>query len=420
MPVTPVPVTIRQCAILVGGLGTRLGALTATTPKPMLPIGDRPFLAWLMREFVRFGVDEFLLLTGYLSEQVEAQVQALADLLPCDARIVISEEPDRAGTGGAVFHARDKLADRFLLCNGDSLLDFNLARLLADAAGDAPDVVGRIVLRRIEDASRYGVVELEGDHVVAFRERPPPGTSGAPAAGLINAGVYVYDRRLLDELTPTCSLERDVMPRLAERRRLRGTVADGYFRDIGIPEDLARACEEMPRVLRRRALFLDRDGVINVDHGYVGSRDRFEWMPGAREAIRAATDAGWHVFVVTNQAGIARGRYTEAEMHGLHAWMTEEIRRAGGTLDDLRYCPFHAEATVAAYHDPAHAWRKPAPGMLLDLIRAWQIDPAQAVLVGDQDTDLQAAAAAGVRAHKFSGGNLLDVVGPLLQQPPAC
>jgi D-glycero-D-manno-heptose 1,7-bisphosphate phosphatase len=166
-------------------------------------------------------------------------------------------------------------------------------------------------------------------------------------------------------------------------------------------------------------LFLDRDGVINIDHGYVGARERFEWTPGARQAIRAATNAGWHVFVVTNQSGVARGHYTEAEMHALHAWMTEEIRRAGGTLDDLRFCPFHAEATVPAYRDAAHPWRKPAPGMLLDLIAAWQIDPARAVLVGDQDTDLQAAAAAGVTAHKFTGGNLLDVVLPLLQQSGA-
>lgn len=403
-------VTIRQCAILVGGLGTRLGALTATTPKPLLPIGDRPFLAWLMREFVRFGVEEFLLLTGHLSHQVEAQVQALADRLPRAARIVISEEPRRAGTGGAVFHARSHLADRFLLCNGDSLFDFNLAHLLAAAAADDPSVVGRIVLRRIDDASRYGVVALDGDRVAAFHERPPPGTGG-----VINAGVYVYDRRLLDELTAHCSLEREIMPPLAVRGVLRGTVADGYFRDIGIPEDLARARDELPRVLHRRALFLDRDGVINIDHGYVGSRERFEWTPGAREAVRAATDAGWHVFVVTNQSGIARGHYSEAEMQVLHAWMTEEIRRAGGTVDDLRFCPFHAEAAVETYRHPAHPWRKPAPGMLLDLIRAWQLDPARAVLVGDQDSDLAAAAAAGIAARKFTGGNLLDTVLPLLR-----
>lgn len=412
-------VTIRQCAILVGGLGTRLGALTASTPKPMLPIGDRPFLAWLMREFVRFGVEEFLLLTGHLSEQVEAQVQALAALLPRRARIVTSEEPERAGTGGAVFHARDELADRFLLCNGDSLFDCNLARLLSDAVNDAPEIIGRIVLRRIDDASRYGVVELDGNRVVAFRERPPQGTTNTPEPGLINAGVYAYDRRLLDELTPNCSLERDIMPRLAARGVLRGTVAEGYFRDIGIPDDLARAGDEMPRLLHRRALFLDRDGVINIDHGYVVSPDKFEWVPGAREAISAATNAGWHVFVVTNQSGIGRGLYTEAAMHALHAWMTEEIRRAGGTLDDLRFCPFHPDAAIEAYRNAAHPWRKPQPGMLLDLIRAWQIDPARAVLVGDQDTDLQAAAAAGVPARKFTGGNLLDVVGPLLQQLPS-
>jgi D,D-heptose 1,7-bisphosphate phosphatase len=421
-------VTVRQCAILVGGLGTRLGGLTAATPKPLLPIGDRPFLAWLMREFVRFGVEEFVLLTGYLSEQVEARVQALAALLPRQARIVVSEEPERAGTGGAVFHARDRLAERFLLCNGDSLFDCNLARLLADAAADGPEVAGRIVLRRIEDASRYGVVELDGDRIAAFRARPLPAAADAdladlpvassPTGGVINAGIYVFDRRLLDELTPKCSLERDVMPRLARRGALRGTVMEGYFRDIGVPDDLARAGAEMPRVLQRRALFLDRDGVINVDHGYVASRAAFEWVPGARAAIRAATDAGWHVFVVTNQAGIARGLYSEADMQELHAWMTDEIRRAGGTVDDLRFCPFHPEAVVEAYRHPAHPWRKPAPGMLLDLIRAWQIDPAQAVLVGDKDTDLEAAAAAGVRAEKFTGDNLLGVVLPLLRQSP--
>ena len=125
------PATIRQCAVLAGGLGTRLGALTANTPKPLLPCGDRPFLAWLLREFIRFGVEEFVLLTGHLSEQVEARVEELSALLPRAVRIIISAEPARAGTGGAVFHARERLAERFLLCNGDSLFDCNLARLLS-------------------------------------------------------------------------------------------------------------------------------------------------------------------------------------------------------------------------------------------------------------------------------------------------
>src|SRR5215467_9917064 len=103
------PVTVRQCAVLVGGLGTRLGALTASTPKPLLPCGDRPFLAWLLREFVRFGVDEFVLLSGFRAMDVEAAVQSLSALLPREAHIVVSQEPQRAGTGGALYHARDHL-----------------------------------------------------------------------------------------------------------------------------------------------------------------------------------------------------------------------------------------------------------------------------------------------------------------------
>ena len=398
-------VTIRQCAVLVGGLGTRLGALTADTPKPILPCGDRPFLAWLLRECARFGVEDFLLLTGHLSDRVAEAVETIRPTLPGRPNITLSREPIRAGTGGALAHARDLLDDRFLLLNGDTLFDFNLSNLLSDAADDGPDAVGRMVLRHLDDVSRFGVVACDGDRVTAFRERPAAGTSG----GTINAGVYLFRRDLLEHLRPVCSLERDALPRLAEHGMLRATKGVGYFRDIGVPQDFAAAQTEVPHLLHRRALFLDRDGVINHDHHYVGTRERFEWMAGAREAIRHATASGWHVFVVTNQSGVARGRYTEADVIALHAWMTDEVRRARGTIDGIRFCPFHPQGSVPAYRR-ASDWRKPAPGMLLDLIRTWELDPARCVLIGDQPSDLAAAEAAGVAAHLFGGGDLAAFV----------
>ncbi|MGE0225860.1 MAG: HAD-IIIA family hydrolase [Acetobacteraceae bacterium] len=400
--------TVTQCAVLVGGLGTRLGALTASTPKPILPCGDRPFLAWLLREFVRFGVRDFLLLTGHLSSEIEKAAAAIQTTLPRGATVSLSEEPIRAGTGGALYHARDRLDRRFLLCNGDSLFDCNLANLLAAAAQDGPDVTGRMLLRRLDDASRYGVVALDGDRVTAFRERPPPGSPGT-----INAGIYLFGKDVIDTLQPACSLEGDIMPRLADLGLLRGGVAEGYFRDIGIPEDFTRSQHEIPALLRRRALFLDRDGVVNVDYGYVGSREKFQWIPGALETIVQATRMGWHVFIVTNQSGIARGYYTQDAAADLLDWIGEQVRLAGGTIDDVRYCPFHPDASVPAYRAVSD-WRKPAPGMLLDLIRAWELDPARCVMIGDQETDMQAAQAAGVRGHLFRGGNLLDLARPLL------
>lgn len=403
--------TVRQCAVLVGGLGTRLGALAAETPKPMLDVGGRPFLFWLLRELSRFGVEEALLLTGHLSERVAAGVRGLAEMLPRPMAIDISEEPARAGTGGALFHARDRLHDRFLLCNGDSLLDANLADLLAAGRRDPPEVAGRLLLRRMPDTSRYGVVQTDGNHITAFQAR---GATVGP--GLINAGIYLLDRRVLDEVTGVCSLEADILPRLAARGALRGTPTDGWFIDIGVPEDLACARETLAARMRRPAVFLDRDGTINVDHGWVGTRDRFEWIDGAREAIRMATEAGRHVFIVTNQSGVARGHYDEAAVASLHDWLAEEVRRAGGTIDDVRYCPDHPEAVLPAYRRLSD-WRKPGAGMILDLMRAWDVDPSRSFMVGDQPSDLAAAEAAGIAGHRFTGGNLATFIAPLLAGP---
>lgn len=397
-----------QAAILAGGLATRLGGIAETTPKPALDVGGQPFAWWLMRELQRFGVDRFVFLAGHLSERLEDEIARAAADLPRPAEIAFSVEPERAGTGGALLHAAHLLDDRFLLLNGDSLMDANLAPLLRDAAADPADAPCRILLRAVPDASRYGVATLKGDRVTAFAERPEPG-----AAGIINAGVYALHRRVLARLSAACSLERDVLPRLAAEGGVRGTLAEGWFVDIGIAADLARARAELPGRLHRPALFLDRDGVLNVDHAYVGSRDRWEWVPGAKGVVAAATARGWHVFVVTNQSGIARGLYDEAAMHELHAWVSDEVRAAGGAIDDWRHCPNHPDGTVERWRR-ASDWRKPAPGMILDLIRAWRPDVGRSVMVGDQPTDMQAAASAGVAGLLFPGGRLDDFMGDRL------
>ena len=336
------PVT--QCAILVGGLGTRLGARASGLPKPMVDVGGRPFLAWLLRELCRYGVEDVLLLTGHLSEVVEAALPALVAALPRPVQLRVSREPVRAGTGGALHHAAPLLQEQFLLLNGDSLFDTPLGPLLADAP--APGMLGQLMLRQVADASRYGVVTLEGDRITGFRPRPDPGAGSGP--GVINGGVYWLDRAVLGHVGPQCSLEEDVLPRLAEAGQLRGRLAEGWFIDIGVPEDLERAQTEVPRRLLRPALLLDRDGVCNVDHGWVGTRERFDWIDGALQAITNATRRGWHVFVVTNQSGVARGHYTEVDVQALLRWMQTEAMRAGGTIDDARYCPYHPEAPVAA------------------------------------------------------------------------
>ncbi|MBW8813433.1 MAG: HAD family hydrolase [Caulobacterales bacterium] len=154
------------------------------------------------------------------------------------------------------------------------------------------------------------------------------------------------------------------------------------------------------------ALFLDRDGVLNEDQGFVHRWEDFRWIPGAKEVVAAFNRAGWLVILVTNQSGVGRGYYTEADMHALHAKMQAELSAAGARIDAVYHAPQHPEAPLEAYRHPDPPLRKPNPGMLLQAMQDWPIDRGASLLVGDKPSDLEAALRAGVRGVLFTGGNL--------------
>ncbi len=163
----------------------------------------------------------------------------------------------------------------------------------------------------------------------------------------------------------------------------------------------------------RPAVFFDRDGTLNVDTGYVHRPEDLIFTTGAVAAVRRVNDLGYYAFLVTNQSGVARGYYTEADVDAFHAHLQQQLRAAGAYLDDIRYCPYLPDAPVAAYSRNSD-WRKPEPGMLLDLMRAWPVIAAKSLVVGDMDIDMQAAQAAGLRGLYFQGGDLDKFLAPHL------
>ncbi len=155
----------------------------------------------------------------------------------------------------------------------------------------------------------------------------------------------------------------------------------------------------------RPALFLDRDGVLNVDKTYVSRIEDLEWVEGAAEAVRAFNERGWWVFVVTNQSGVAFGYYTEDDMHALHRHMIETLASQNARIDRIYHCPFHEEGTVARYRRASYD-RKPRPGMLVQAMTDFPVERERSFLIGDKNTDIAAARAAGIEGFLYAGGNL--------------
>lgn len=159
----------------------------------------------------------------------------------------------------------------------------------------------------------------------------------------------------------------------------------------------------------KKAVFFDRDGVLNTDDGYVHSMEALHWVEGAREVIGALSKRDYLIFVVTNQSGVARGYYTEEDVRKLHEEMNQEFARWGGQVTEFFYCPHLEGATVSCY-DVCCDCRKPKPGMIIKAMQKYGISPENAALFGDGARDIEAAERAGIKGFLFPGGNIKDFV----------
>jgi dTDP-glucose pyrophosphorylase/histidinol phosphatase-like enzyme len=400
---------IRQAVILAGGKGTRLGAITRTVPKPMLPIaGGRPFLDYLLEMIERHGYQDILLLTGYLGEAVEA-VYGGRRIGKATVRVLRETVP--LGTAGALTVAREALDPRFLLMNGDALFDVNLRAL--EQASQQDGAMATLALRSVADAARYGRVIEERGKVVAFLEKD----ASRPGPGVINGGIYVLKRDILDLVRDLpCSLEQDVFPTLVERGQIRGREFEGYFLDIGLPETLEQGHLELPKVRVRPAAFFDGKALVSF-----AERDSFpeavQWTAGACEAIRGLNDRGYYVFVMSPRSGGERRARAAGEPCRLNTAIQQQLAAEGAHVDRVYGEPSFSSGM--APEDAIDAAKgKPVSSLLFEALNEWPIVSEQSFFIGVTDGDVEAARGAGILGHVLDGGDLARLVHSLLAQFP--
>ncbi len=381
-----------QAIILAGGFGTRLQSVVKDVPKPMADISGRPFLAYLLQSLQNCGVKKVVISVGYLQGKI---IEYFGDLyLGMSISYAMEDRP--LGTGGAIINSL-KFIDQnkpVLILNGDSFLQFDCQELIASYNKNMAEKNIIMVLRKMDDCSRYGRVIFDQKMVVKnFEEK-----STEQKSGFINGGIYLLDPNIFTKysLPEKFSFETDFLAKYLEDIKPQAICSDGYFIDIGIPEDYARAQQELPNLIKSKALFLDRDGVINIDHGYVFQKEKFDFVDGIFELCKDAQDLGYLLVVVTNQAGIARGFYSEEEFLELTKWMEGEFKKRGIKITKTFYCPYHVDAKIEKYRQDSFD-RKPNPGMILKAIKEFNIDPQKSIMIGDRGGDIKAAKVANVK-----------------------
>jgi D,D-heptose 1,7-bisphosphate phosphatase len=370
-----------QLIILCGGLGTRLRGALTDLPKSMAPIGRRPFLHYIVKQFEQNGFSKLLFLTGYKSTAIEKYFQGHS----------FSREPKALGTGGALLNAWQKLDNEFCLINGDTFFDIDHT-LLRDFAR-RNNLPACLALRATQDIQRYGYVALEQDFKIsAFVEKTALPSDAAD--GYINGGVYYFQKKALTKYQQNyrgavVSLEKEILPDLLQRSMLFGLPLGGKFIDIGVPEDYAQAQTVIPQRLAQKArpaLFIDRDNTIIRDpRGAV--RQKLFFYTDTINLVRNYQKKGYLTIIISNQAGIAKGLFTARAAETINKAVQEKYAAENLKIDQIYYCPYHIDGVKKQYKKRS-VFRKPQPGMILAACEQFKINLAQSLMCGDnKETD---------------------------------
>jgi len=367
-------------ALLVGGLGTRLRPLTYNIPKPLVRMNKKPFLFYLLSYLSSLGIKEIILLVGYKADAIRRYCK---DGKKWGLKITYSEEKKPLGTGGALLNAFNSTDRPILLLNGDSYFNLDLKKFIQFHRKRK----ALVTIYALEgDLAEKGALVLEKNgRIRRFLEKQKTGF------GLFNAGAYIFDPKAIKEMhsmwtkskiQKTFSIEKDIFPIFAAKKKLFAYVGRSYFLDIGTPESILRAKEFFKNKENGSpAIFIDRDGVINKYRtDYVKTPEEFVFEENAIRGLKELSKLGTPMFIVTNQSAVGRKIITKRMLTKIHKKMISAFIKNNIKINGIFVCPHKPE-------DKCHC-RKPKPGMLFEIQKKFGIDLSSSYLISDSSADI--------------------------------
>lgn len=405
---------IDVAVIMAGGKGSRLRSITNDEiPKPMVPVDGKPLLEYQVEKLKAYGIKKIVMIVGHLGEKI---VDHFKDGKNFGVEIDYIFEKEPLGTAGAFYYLKDKIdAKDFMLVFGDVFFDMDFDRmedfhfknsalttLLAHPNGHPYDSD----LIRTDDTGR--VIGFDSKHNVRDYWYD----------NMVNAGMYIINRKLLDLVKEPVKtdFEKDI---LANQVKLGANIyayhTPEYVKDVGTVDRINATVEELKSGLiqsknlknKQRAIFIDRDGTINVSKGFISKADDFELISGTIDAIKAINKSGALAIVITNQPVIARGECSFEELHNIHNKLKTLLGEKGAFVDDIFYCPHHPdkgfEGEVPELKFDCEC-RKPKTGMIEEAVKKYNIDLSKLYMVGDSTMDLETARNAGIKSVLVNTG----------------
>ncbi len=363
--------------ILAGGKGTRIRKYLRNNPKPLVKINHLYFLEYLINNISKFYINKIFIIAGYKGKKIFKTFNNLEkNLIPI--KVLIEKKP--LGTAGALTLVKNKVTDNFIVLNGDSIFDINLNEIANIELKKNQSFMALTKNTNYKSNKTLTNIKLKKNLVIRTN-----------TSKIMNAGVYKFNKELIKNIKPNFqSLENEILSKKIENREVIGKYFDNFFLDIGTPKNLKLSKLLIPNNFRKPAIFFDRDGTLNYDKGYTHRIQDFKFIKGTLKILKKLSKKKYYLFIVTNQAGIAKNKFKERDFYLLHNFIKKKFLKHDIYINDIKFCPFHPNAKILKYRRNS-GYRKPGNLMLESLKKHWDINLSKSYMIGDKKSDQIAA-----------------------------
>jgi len=378
---------VNDIVLLVGGRGSRINKLTTKIPKPLIRIGSKSFLDHLISKLIKYNFKKIYLLCSYkkkifFNKYHKKKIH--------NSQIICVDEGQQKDTGGALYKLRNKIKNNFILMNGDTYFDIDLNNILSMKMNKIIGVVALTLSENLINNNKINNIKLNNNNEIRFTKNK---------SKLSNGGIYLFKKEIFRYVkNQKQSLENEILFKLINKKKIKGILFTERLIDIGSYKKL-NLLQKQSELLKNKAFFLDRDGVINKDDGYILKFSQFKILPGVKQAIHLLNKEKFIVIILTNQAAIGKGLITEKELKKIHSKMINKIKNYKNTvINDIFYAPYYKNSKIIKYRKNFKD-RKPNIGMFTKAINKWNIDPKKSYFIGDKNTDKKASNQAYVKFY---------------------